>query len=216
MATLIDLFGYLSILVHGLAIVAQSMALGGALFLVMLARPMAGALPDGATLARRTGQWAGWSALALAGLELVTITMSGAVLASTLDAAWWAVLGAQFAIAGVVKLVAAVALGVVLLTGAGTAPILVLGAIVLAAATLATHAAARLDHNALLLAAAALHMLGAAIWVGGIPFFVIALGRLRDGEALRRVGARFSRMSMAGVGCILISATVFSVGETHS
>jgi len=211
MATLIDLFGYLSILVHGLAIVAQSMALGGALFLVLLARPMADALPDGATLARRTGLWAGWAALALAGLELATIAMAGAILSGMLDASWWEVLSAQFAVAGAVKLGAAVALGTALLTGAGAAPILVMGAIVLAAATLATHAAARLDHNALLLAAAALHMLGAAIWVGGIPFFVMALGRLRDGHALRRVGARFSRMSMAGVGCILVSAAVFSV-----
>ena len=39
MALLLDLFGYLSVIVHGLTIVAQSMALGGALFLVALARP---------------------------------------------------------------------------------------------------------------------------------------------------------------------------------
>ena len=41
MALLIDLFGYLSVLLHGLTIVAQSMALGGVLFLVFLARPFA-------------------------------------------------------------------------------------------------------------------------------------------------------------------------------
>ena len=50
MALLIDLFGYLSIILHGLTIVAQSMALGGVLFLVLLARPLAGRL--GATGAR--------------------------------------------------------------------------------------------------------------------------------------------------------------------
>ena len=36
MELLIDLFGYLSIIVHGLTILAQSMALGGVLFLVLL------------------------------------------------------------------------------------------------------------------------------------------------------------------------------------
>ena len=40
MELLIDLFGYLSIIVHGLTILAQSMALGGVLFLVLLARPL--------------------------------------------------------------------------------------------------------------------------------------------------------------------------------
>src|SRR3978361_771488 len=37
---LIDLFGYLSIVLHGLTITAQSMMLGGVLFLVFLARPL--------------------------------------------------------------------------------------------------------------------------------------------------------------------------------
>ena len=48
MALLIDLFGYLSIVLHGLTIGAQSMAVGGVLFLVALARPFAATLPDGA------------------------------------------------------------------------------------------------------------------------------------------------------------------------
>ena len=38
---LIDLFGYLSIILHGLTIVAQSMALGGVFFIAFLARPFA-------------------------------------------------------------------------------------------------------------------------------------------------------------------------------
>ena len=211
MATLIDLFGYLSVLVHGLSIVAQSMALGGALFLVLLARPLAPALPDGAAIARRTARWAAWSALATAGLEALTIAMTAAIVAGTLDVSGWSVLGAQFAVAGAVKAVAAAMLAAVLFAGLGWAPVLALGAIVLGAATLGTHAAARLEHNGLLLATAALHMLGAAIWVGGIPFFVFALARLRDGAALRLVGTRFSRMSMIGVGCIVASAAVFSV-----
>ena len=211
MATLIDLFGYLSILVHGLSIVAQSMALGGALFLIALARPMAPTLPDGPRILRRTAAWAGWSAVALAALEVFAVAMSGAVLASTLNAPWWGVLGAQFAVAATVKCAAALALAVAMRIGASASVIVTLGGIILGAATLGTHAAARVDHGLLLLAAAALHMLGAAIWVGGIPFFVMALGYLHDGDAFRRVGARFSRISMVGVGCILVSATVFSV-----
>ena len=37
MSLLIDLFGYLSVVIHGLTITAQSMTLGGVLFLALVA-----------------------------------------------------------------------------------------------------------------------------------------------------------------------------------
>ncbi|GAC1343703.1 MAG: CopD family protein [Acetobacteraceae bacterium] len=213
MSLLIDLFGYLSIVVHGLTIVAQSVALGGLLFLVLLARPFASGLREGAELARRVARLAGWSAVGLVICETLTLGMEAAVLVSTLDLGIGGVLGATFMVAGFVKIVAAGALAVCLFARRplGAAPLLGLGATVLVAATLTTHAAARLEHGGLLMAASALHILGAAVWIGGIPCFVIALRQVHGGEAFRRVGARFSRMSMAGVGCILVSAAMFSL-----
>lgn len=218
MALLVDLFGYLSIVLHGLVIVAQSMALGGVFFLLFLARPFAAGLPDGAGLVRRTAVIAGWSALALAGGEALTVAMQSAVLTDTLGLGLPAVIGAAYAVAGIVKLTAAALLGLLLLGSVvpPALPMLGLCAVVVAAAVATTHAAARLDHVMLMLAASALHILGAAIWVGGIPCFVMMLGRLQDhseagGRAFRAVGARFSRMSMAGVGCILVSASAFSL-----
>jgi len=98
-----------------------------------------------------------------------------------------------------------------LLRQAEAAPLLLVCAAELAAATLTTHARARLDHNALLLAVEFLHQLGAAIWIGGIPCFVLVLARLTDAAGLRDMSGRFSRMSMAGVGCILASGLVMSV-----
>ena len=216
MSLLVDLFGYLSIVLHGLVIVAQSMAVGGVLFLLFLALPFAPDLPDGAGLVRRTARIAGWSAVGLAVGEALTVAMQVAVLVDTIGLSVWGALGAAFAVAGLVKMAAALALAALLLgrwpeaPGQGAA-LLVLSAIIIAAATATTHAAARLSGSPLLLAASALHILGAAVWVGGIPCFVMALGRLRTGEAFRRVGARFSRMSMAGVLCILVSAACFSV-----
>ena len=217
MALLIDLFGYLSIILHGLTIGAQSMAVGGVLFLVFLARPFAAALPDGA-LARRTGVIAGWSALALVACELLAVALQAAVLMGSVDLSLTNALTAQFAVAGLVKAAAAGVLGAVLLASrpAPAPALLGLCAVVLAAAVMTTHAAARLSDGPVLMAATGLHILGAAIWIGGIPFFIVALRRLRDGAAFRRVGARFSRISMVGVGCILLSAatmTWFYIGS---
>ena len=224
MSLLVDLFGYLSIVVHGLVIVAQSMAVGGALFLVLLARPFAARLTmpvaalgavqvlDGDGLARRAARIAGWSALALAAGEVATVAMQGAVVADQVGLGLGDVLGANFAVAGLVKTAAALLLALLLFSRRPPAAALLgLCAVVLAAAVMTTHATARLDDRGVLMAATGLHLLGAALWIGGIPCFLMALNRTDDGRALRLVGARFSRMSMAGVACILVSATVFSV-----
>ena len=231
MSLLVDLFGWLSVVVHGFVIVAQSMAVGGALFLVLLARPFAARLTvpvaalgavqvlDGEGIARRAARIAGWSALALAACEAATVAMQGAVVADQVGLSAADVLGANFAIAGLAKMAAALLLALVLLAPSaparqppGAAAVLLLCAAILAAAVMTTHATARLDHQGVLMVATGLHLLGAALWIGGIPCFVMALAQARgDGAALRLVGARFSRMSMAGVACILASATVFFV-----
>jgi putative copper resistance protein D len=206
---LVDLIGYLGILLHGLAIVSQSMALGGMLFLVFLARPQAAVV--GPLVVRRTAGIAAWSAAALVGVELVSVSLQTAVLTSTVELPVGNVLLAHFALAGIGKILAAGTLAALLWRGAPAWALLMAGAAELAAATMTTHAAARLDGRALLLGVEALHQLGAAIWIGGIPCFVMALARADDGRALRLVGGRFSRMSMVGVTCILASGLAMSL-----
>jgi putative copper resistance protein D len=206
---LVDLFGYLGILLHGLAIVSQSMALGGALFLILAARPFVAAL--GADIPRRVARIAAISAISLVAVEALNIALQSSVLCSTLDLPISNILAANFAVAGLAKIAASAVLAVLLLRGAGAVPLLAVCTAELAAATLTTHARARLDHNALLLAAEFLHQLGAAIWIGGIPCFVMVLARMRDATALRDIGGRFSRMSMAGVAAILVSGITMSL-----
>ena len=54
MSLLIDLFGYLSIVIHGLTITAQSMALGSVLFLALLLRPIVAHLGSAGQAIERT------------------------------------------------------------------------------------------------------------------------------------------------------------------
>jgi putative copper resistance protein D len=211
---LVDLFGYLGILLHGLVITGQSFALGGTLFLILLARPYQATLGPG--IARSTARIAAIAALGLVAAEAINVTLQLAILTSTLDLPLTGIITANFAVAGLLKAAAALALAVLLLRDAPAAALLAAAAVELVGATLTTHAEARLDNNALLLAVEFLHQLGAAIWVGGIPCFVMALARLKDGTALRLVGARFSRLSMAGVAAILASGltmTWFYIGS---
>ena len=63
---LVDLFGYLSIVVHGLTILSQSMALGGVLFLALLAHPLAPKLGrTGPRIVTGTACVAGYAAIAV-------------------------------------------------------------------------------------------------------------------------------------------------------
>jgi putative copper resistance protein D len=209
MELLVDLFGYLSIVVHGLTILSQSMALGGVLFLVFLARPLLTG-----RLAARIASIAGWAALGLVASEAATVALQTAVLMDTVALPLGNVLRAGFAVAGLVKTAAALVLAILLLgmrEKAPVGPLLALAFIVLAAATLTTHAAARLNLQQPLLLAEGLHQLGAAIWIGGIPCFLSALANLSDGASFRNAGARFSRMSMIGVACILVSGLTMSL-----
>ncbi len=212
MELLIDLFGYLSIVVHGATILAQSMALGGVLFLVLLARPLLRVVGTG--VPRRTAAIAAWSALGLAGAEAATVALQTAVLAGTLDIGVLGAMGGYATLAGLAKIAASLALAWLLFRRGHDAPawaLLGLCLAVLGAATMTTHAAARLEARGPLLAAAFLHQAGAALWIGGIPSFVAALAWVDDGGAFRAIGARFSRMSMVGVVCILASGVAMGV-----
>ena len=215
MALLLDLFGYLSIVVHGFTIASQSVALGSVLFIALLLRPLAPRLgAAGQSIERTCIAIAGWSAMALVLCEVTTIVLQGAVLIGTVDLSVSEVLGADFAIASIIKATAA-ALIALMLFGRGqrasVAALLSLAVIELAAATLTTHAEARLDNRTPLLVVEFLHQLGAAIWIGGIPCFLVALNRIQNAPAWLLVGKRFSHMSMAGVACILVSGITMSV-----
>lgn len=223
MALLVDIFGYLSVILHGLVIVAQSMTLGGLLFLVLLLHPLAPRLTAGEGLERRVVRLTCWSAWALLLAELATTALQVSVLMSTVKLPFGNVMQASFAVAGAVKMACALVIAIALGQRTMAQPwpriaLLLVGLIELIAATTTTHAYARLDDNALLMLVEGLHQFGAAIWIGAIPSFVLVLARLRDADGLRLVGARFSRMSMAGVACILVSGIImwmFYVGDAQ-
>jgi len=50
-----------------------------------------------------------------------------------------------------------------------------------------------------------LHMAAAAVWIGGIPYLLLALGSTRDGVAQARIGRRFSQIALAAV-VLLVAA----------
>ena len=137
------------------------------------------------------------------------------VLAVSLEIPWHEVVGAGFVIASGIQVVAAAAVIWVVsmrpLEAASTrVAIGAAAAFVLYGALANSHAVARLGDSRLLMLATGAHALGAAVWLGGLPCFRLALRRAPTREVARRIGRRFSALALAGVALIFGGALVFA------
>jgi putative copper resistance protein D len=219
MALLLDVFGFLSVILRGLTVTAQSVTLGGIAFFLLLAQPLAGELGDaGIFILKRSLRLLLWSASAFAAVALVSITIEALILADSLGLSARETLGATFVLAGIAIIVSAAAIAV-LCRGRSeprAATLLPLAAVILLAQTLSSHAAARLDDRILVGLLELLHQAAAAVWIGGIPYFLIALSGCQDGKAWRRVGKRFSQMSMASVAVLVPAGIAMGYAYTGS
>jgi len=209
MALLLDIFGFLSVVLRGLVLTAQSLAIGGVAFLVLLARPLRPQLgASGDAAFERCRRLLLWSAIAFAALELGFVLLECLVLAGTVDISLAAAFGAAFARFGMIA-AAASALAAALarrpLKGLRFAALPVLALVMLLAQAATSHAAAQLTGRAPLMLADLLHMAAAAAWIGGIPYLLLALGRAGDGAAQARIGRRFSLIALGAVA-VLIAA----------
>jgi len=205
MSLLADIFGYLTVVLHGFALVAETLTLGGIGFLLLLAVPFAAALGEGgAALQRRSFLLLAWSALAAALLEAADLALNAAVLASTLDFA--SIVGAGFFEAGLAKILFCFALFAAALRPKPGAQwlLLVLGVGMLASSLATSHASARLDDRALLLGLTLLHRVAAGLWIGGIPYLLIGLHLCPRPQDRLSIGRRFSAMAMGAVAALLV------------
>jgi copper resistance protein D len=215
MALLLDIFGFLSVVLRGLVLTAQSLTIGGIVFLALLAYPLRRELGIvGAAAVERCCRLLWWSALAFAVVELASVLLECVVLAGTVGISLADALGAAFSRFGLIA-AAASAVTVALVRrppeGFRLAALPVLALVMLLAQAATSHAAAQLSGRAPLLVADLLHMAAAAAWIGGIPYLLLALGRTGDGRALARIGHRFSLIAMGSVTLLIAAGIAMAV-----
>lgn len=246
MIQLLDVFGFLSVVLRGLTLALQSMVIGGLVFDLFIARADAGA-----AAVRACRHLLVASALALALAQAAYLAADTAILMGTADLSLAAVAGANFFVAGVIATALALAVAVLAFwtarpgrdtrvvegrqlrdpnlrrrglhgpdlgglphrpdledrRGAGgraaLAAALLLSLGLLAATVATSHAAARLEGRALLLALTSLHVAAIACWIGGLPYLLLALARVPDTAAARTVASRFSRLAQGSVAVLL-------------
>ncbi|MGY8708655.1 CopD family protein [Bradyrhizobium sp. 18BD] len=215
MYLLLDIFGYLSVVLRGLILIAQSFTLGGLAFWMLLWNPLRPQLSTGGpTIEERCRTFLKVSAAAWAFLTIASLALNAAALVGTLQVSWGDAVSADFGRADVI--IAACALSIATLAkgsarGVRSVVLVALALLALAMQTKLTHAASRPDLRWPLLLSDAGHVLGAGIWIGGLPYFLLALNGCKDAGDWRLIARRYSLMSMAAVGAILIGGLTMAV-----
>ena len=213
MALLFDLFGFLDVVFRLIALATQALIVGGIAFILLVVSPFRIAIGVGydaiLTRSRTLLRWSA-SAAALGGAAYIVLNVL--LLQASAEVPFAQGLLAHFALAEAVRVAASIA--IVGLAGPKIVErrwiLIGLGFVMLAAAAVTSHSASRIDDRLPLAIADAVHQLGAAIWIGGIPYFVIALARTHDAVAWRRIGKRFSLMSMASVAGLVAAGLILA------
>lgn len=204
MARLLQIFGFLSVLFRGATLTFQSLAAGGLVFLNFILRR---ASPESDATQQACLRWIRRSALALAVMQLSYVLANSLILMQSADMTLADVSGANFFIAGTIGIFAA--LTIVILSGVrrahGYADLLFPAAAIIASSVMTSHAMARLEFRAPLVAMTALHQAATATWLGGLPYLLIAIRRAESPEIARQISTRFSQLALISV-CALASA----------
>ncbi len=206
MDLLLDIFGFVSVLLSGVMRTAQCLTLGGISFLALIAIPMGGVDRTSDQVLQRSRIWTRRFAWALLATVAVLLATHVTILSGTTDIPLVEAFGGDYARAQFVRLVSGALLVALLYRPNLSAGLLiVLGLVDLGAGVATSHAMARVDDRALLIGITALHHLGAAVWIGGLPCFLSALGNVPPGEFRRAIASRYSLMCTVAVAAIAFS-----------
>ncbi|WP_018405820.1 copper resistance D family protein [Methylocystis rosea] len=216
MQAFIALYGFLDLVLRAYLLATQAIIVGGIAFLTLVLSPVDGKLDaEEAPIARRCLRIIFWSCCASVFGEIVAVGVLTAMLVGTLQVDFAVAASADAVVSHFIAMILSGALALYARLGAsaffkwrGGAVAL---ALLLACAHVGvTHAASRPVASALLVTTEIVHVLAAAIWIGGIPFLLVALGMTKQGAARRLIVSKFSRNAMWSVGALIAAGLLMT------
>ena len=205
--------GFIDVLLRGLALCGQAMAIGGVLFALIVLRPAVRERPGLAPLLRRSRLLIALGAAAAAVAQTLSLTTQVHQLADERGWPLREILTTAYFEASLVRIAACLGLIIVCWLGrrdggrGGWWALLALSAVLAVGSALTSHAAGRVSHRGLLLGLDGLHQVAVAAWVGGLVHLTAVA--FRAGGATWPVLAlrRFSALALTAV-TILVAAGV--------
>jgi copper resistance protein D len=208
MAQLPDIFGFLSVLLRAMTLVAQTLAVGGVIFALLVARPLRlGDNDSGKVTLCSLRRLVTWAAMGMALFQIILLGVNSASLMATAELSLGEIMGANFFRAGAVMIAASSGLALIMQVRFRRMWqwAFALAVVIIGASVMTSHAASRLTDRAPLAVATALHCAATAAWIGGLPYLLLAFSRCSDEDAREIVTRRFSRLAMASVS-VLVAA----------
>jgi len=202
-------FDLFSVLLRGASLTLEALTVGGVAFLLVAAWPSQMALSG----VRRLRILTSWAALALTVVQVVAIAVSSSILVGSSGFGFLDTATADFFIWGTVLSLSAFAVFLLMRASSrwtlfACAPFALL--LVLSSLGM-SHATSRLDHRWILLLFTAFHHIGAAAWIGAMPFLLVALRREEDEAAAGQYTRRFSAMAICSVSLLLLGGIGMSL-----
>ena len=214
MARLLQLFGFLSVLLRGASLTLQSLIVGGVVFLLLVLR---GSGRNSEDIRDSCLGWIRRFALALIATETSYLVANAFILMQSVEIGLSDIIGANFVLAGALGLGACFT--IVALSSAGRARshrgLVLPAAAIIASSVLTSHAMARLEHRLPLVFVTALHQLATAAWLGALPFLLMAIRRACP-EFARQLCARFSRLALISVAILASAGLILSFSYVGS
>ncbi len=210
---LVNIFGYLSVLLRAGTLIFQSLLLGGVLFTFWIARPSAEVADDSLETVRSASlRLLRIAAIGLAIVQVLYLYVNSAVLMASAEMGLRDIVGANFFISGSIVFVAAIVTAFLATTHSRFAAMwlgLLVG-VVLAASVMTDHAVSRMDGRAPLIILSFLHELATGFWIGGLPFLLLGLYVDKTSATRWRLTRRFSQIALGSVAVIAFSGVALS------
>ena len=215
MARLLQVFGFLSVLFRGATLTFQSLAIGGIVFLIFVVRRVN---ENSAALQQACLRWIRRAAIVLAAMQISYVLANSIILRQSADMSLREVAGANFVHAGAIGIVSALA--VIALTAAKRSTsytdLLLPAVAIITSSVMTSHSIARLDYRAPLVAFTFLHQAATAVWLGGLPYLLIAIRRAPAADFARQLSARFSQLALVSVAVLASAGLLLSFAYVGS
>jgi copper resistance protein D len=214
-ARLLQIFGFLSVLLRGATLTFQSLAVGGVVFLFVVLHKSG---DDCAEIKASCLSWLRRFALVLVAVQISYLAANSLILMESAQIGFAEVIGANFVLAGALGIAASLTILVLAKRPhAGSANELLLpAAAIIASSVLTSHAMARLEYRLPLVFVTALHQLATAAWIGGLPYLLIAIRRVPSSKLARSFSARFSRLAVSSVAVLAAAGLILSFSYVGS
>jgi len=210
MADLLGIFGFLVVLLRAATLCLQTILAGGVIFLCFVASNES-LRPE--ELTRPAWKFIRWSGVGLVLCQLAFLIVNLLVLGNSTGISVREMMGANFAIAGMVAIVASltVAMWPESLQKSVNRAVIVPAILILASSVVTSHSFSRMDGRAALVGLTSLHYLATASWIGGLPYLLLSMKRISEQGIRIRISRRFSMLAQISVAVLFLAGLGMSL-----